>query len=75
MGIATPTESASVGAVGAAVIAALKGQLNYKNIRDVSLTLNPGGVRIGTGEIYNSLQKFHWIEDLENLIQKMIIQS
>ncbi len=26
-------------------------------------TLNPGGVRIGTGEIYNSLQKFHWIED------------
>ena len=38
MGIATPTESASVGAVGAAVIAALKGQLNYKNIRDVSLS-------------------------------------
>ena len=26
-------------------------------------TLNPGGVRIGTGEIYNCLQKFHWIED------------
>ena len=26
-------------------------------------TLNPGGVRIGTGEIYNSLQKFDWISD------------
>ena len=26
-------------------------------------TLNPGGVRIGTGEIYNSLQKFNWIID------------
>ena len=26
-------------------------------------TLNPGGVRIGTGEIYSCLQKFHWIED------------
>ena len=26
-------------------------------------TLNPGGVRIGTGEIYNSLQKFDWIMD------------
>ena len=26
-------------------------------------TLNPGGVRIGTGEIYNSLQKFNWITD------------
>ena len=26
-------------------------------------TLNPGGVRIGTGEIYNSLKQFHWIED------------
>ena len=38
MGIATPTESASVGAVGAAIIAALKGQLNYKNVRDVSLS-------------------------------------
>ena len=38
MGIATPTESASVGAVGAAVIAALKGQLNYQNVRDVSLS-------------------------------------
>ena len=26
-------------------------------------TLNPGGVRLGTGEIYNSLQKFNWITD------------
>ena len=26
-------------------------------------TLNPGGVRIGTGEIYNSLQKFNRITD------------
>jgi hypothetical protein len=26
-------------------------------------TLNPGGVRIGTSEIYNSLQKFDWIID------------
>ena len=26
-------------------------------------TLNPGGVRIGTGEIYNSLQKLNWITD------------
>ena len=26
-------------------------------------TLNPGGVRIGTGEIYNILQKFIWISD------------
>ena len=26
-------------------------------------TLNPGGVRIGTGEIYSTLQKFSWISD------------
>ena len=26
-------------------------------------TLNPGGVRIGTGEIYSALQNFPWIED------------
>ena len=32
-GIATPTESASVGAVGAAIIALLKGELNFKNIK------------------------------------------
>ena len=27
-------------------------------------TLNPGGVRIGTGEIYSALQNFSWIDDL-----------
>ena len=26
-------------------------------------TLNPGGVRIGSGEIYGALQNFSWIED------------
>lgn len=26
-------------------------------------TLNPGGVRIGSGEIYGALQNFRWIED------------
>ncbi len=26
-------------------------------------TLNPGGVRIGTGEIYSALQNFSWIDD------------
>ena len=26
-------------------------------------TLNPGGVRIGSGEIYGALQKFSWLED------------
>ena len=26
-------------------------------------TLNPGGVRIGTGEIYSALQNFPWIDD------------
>tara|TARA_B100000965_G_scaffold401466_1_gene425366 strand:- start:807 stop:2000 length:1194 start_codon:yes stop_codon:yes gene_type:complete len=36
-GIATPTESASVGAVGAAIIALLKGELNYKNIKETAL--------------------------------------
>ena len=36
-GIATPTESASVGAVGAAVIALLKGELNFKNIKETAL--------------------------------------
>ena len=38
LGIATPTESASVGAVGAALIALLRGQLNLKNIREAALT-------------------------------------
>ena len=36
-GIATPTESASVGAVGAAIIAMLKGELNFKNIKETAL--------------------------------------
>ncbi len=36
-GIATPTESASVGAVGAAVIALLKGELNFKNVKETAL--------------------------------------
>ena len=36
-GVATPTESASVGAVGAAIIAFTKGELNFKNLKDVSL--------------------------------------
>ena len=26
-------------------------------------TLNPGGVRIGTGEIYSALQNFPWVDD------------
>ncbi len=37
MGVATPTESASVGAVGAAIIAFTKGQLTFQNLKDVSL--------------------------------------
>ena len=36
-GIATPTESASVGAVGAAMIALLKGELNFKNLKETSI--------------------------------------
>ena len=36
-GIATPTESPSVGAVGAAIIALLKGELNFKNIKETAL--------------------------------------
>ena len=36
-GIATPTESASVGAVGAAILALLKGELNFKNIKETAL--------------------------------------
>ena len=36
-GIATPRESASVGAVGAAIIALLKGELNFKNIKETAL--------------------------------------
>ena len=37
MGVATPTESASVGAVGAAVIAFTKGELTFQNLKEVSL--------------------------------------
>jgi len=37
MGIATPTESASVGAIGAAVIAFTKGELTFQNLKEVSL--------------------------------------
>ena len=37
MGVATPTESASVGAVGAAIIAFTKGELTFKNLKEVSL--------------------------------------
>ena len=38
LGIATPTESASVGAVGAALIALLRRELNYNNIKEATLT-------------------------------------
>ena len=37
MGVATPTESASVGAIGAAIIAFTKGELNFQNLKEVSL--------------------------------------
>ena len=37
MGVATPTESASVGAIGAALIAFTKGELTFQNIKEVSL--------------------------------------
>ena len=36
-GVATPTESASVGAVGAAIIAYTKGELTFLNIKDTAL--------------------------------------
>ncbi len=36
-GIATPTESASVGAVGAAMIALLKGELNFMNLKETAI--------------------------------------
>ncbi len=38
MGIATPTESASVGAVGASIIAMLRGELSFINIKEAALT-------------------------------------
>ena len=34
-GLATPTEAASVGAVGAMLLAAIRGKLNLKNLREV----------------------------------------
>ena len=37
LGIATPTESASVGAVGAAIIAYTRGELNFINIKETAL--------------------------------------
>ena len=37
MGVATPTESASVGAIGAAIIALTKGELTFRNLKEVSL--------------------------------------
>ena len=37
IGVATPTESASVGAIGAAIIAFTKGELNFHNLKEVSL--------------------------------------
>ena len=36
-GVATPTESASVGAIGAAIIAYTKGELTFQNIKETSL--------------------------------------
>ena len=38
LGVATPTESASVGAVGAAIIAFTKGELTFQNLKEVSLS-------------------------------------
>ena len=38
LGIATPTESASVGAIGAAILALLRRDLNLKNISDAAIT-------------------------------------
>ncbi|MDC3089522.1 TRAP transporter large permease subunit [bacterium] len=38
LGIATPTESASVGAVGAAILALIRRDLNIKNISDAAIT-------------------------------------
>lgn len=37
-GMATPTEAAAVGAVGAGLLALLQGQLNRHNLRDIMLT-------------------------------------
>jgi len=38
LGIATPTESASVGAAGASLLAFAKGELTFKNLKDVSFS-------------------------------------
>jgi len=38
LGIATPTESASVGAAGAALLALLRNQLTFKNISEAAIT-------------------------------------
>ena len=38
LGIATPTESASVGAAGAAILALLRNQLTFKNISEAAIT-------------------------------------
>ena len=38
MGIATPTESASVGAAGAALLALFRNELNLKNISGAAIT-------------------------------------
>ncbi len=38
LGIATPTESASVGAAGASLLALAKGELTFKNLKDVSFS-------------------------------------
>ncbi len=38
LGIATPTESASVGAAGAALLALFRNQLNFKNISEAAIT-------------------------------------
>tara|TARA_B100000579_G_C22810264_1_gene844836 strand:+ start:543 stop:1916 length:1374 start_codon:yes stop_codon:yes gene_type:complete len=38
LGIATPTESASVGAAGAAILALFRNQLNFKNISEAAMT-------------------------------------
>ena len=38
LGIATPTESASVGAAGAAILALFRNELNFKNISEAAMT-------------------------------------
>ncbi len=38
LGVATPTESASVGAAGAALLAAFRKELNFKNVSEAAIT-------------------------------------